>query len=478
MFVVPSTRERPAEARGLEEALLPAPPFPEPLKAALGAGALLLTLWRNPIEAWTQRHFDEPIVFERTMLGEFVVVSDPDAIRHVLVDNARNYGKGALQRRVLGKAMRNGLLLADGEAWRRQRKALAPAFAHRTVTELTPAMQAAVDDLMERWRGLKDGSVIEVSAEMARLALDVLTRTIFAQGLGGDREEVRRAMRVYFDSVGRIDAFDLLGLPDFVPRVGRWRSLPAERYFHAAVDRLLEARRRQLAADAANAPRDLLTLLLAARDEATGRGLSEAEIRDNLVTFVAAGHETTSNALAWSLYLLTLSPEWRDRVQQEADGGAPGLPQTRAVVEEALRLYPPLVAISREALADDELAGRRIGRGAMVVVAPYILHRRRALWQRPEAFDPRRFLPEARAAVPRFAYLPFGAGPRVCIGAAFALQEATLALSAIVSKFELQVAPGHVVWPQQRVTLAPRGGLQMVVRRRRAAEAREPAATR
>lgn len=467
MSVVPLISERAREAGAPGEALLPIPPFPEPLGTALGVGGLLLTLWRNPLEAWTRRHFDEPVVFEKTALGEFVVVSDPAAIRRVLVDNADNYGKGALQRRVLGKAMRNGLLLAEGEIWRDQRKALAPAFARRAVSDFAPAMQAAVDDLTERWRALPGGSVIDVGAEMARLALDVLTRTIFAEGLGEDREEVRRNMRLYFDSVGRIDAFDLLGLPDFVPRLGRWRVRPAENAFRAAVNRLLGERRRALASDPARAPQDLLTLLLGARDGATGRGLSEAEIRDNLVTFVAAGHETTANALTWSLYLLTLSPEWRDRLRQETEGEATELAQTRAVVEEALRLYPPLVAISREALAADELAGRRIGQGAMVVIAPYVLHRRRALWERPEAFDPRRFLPETRPAIPRFAYLPFGAGPRICIGAAFAQQEATLALSAITREFDLTVAPGHLVWPQQRVTLAPRGGLPMVVRRRR-----------
>jgi cytochrome P450 len=459
------TREPGGESEAVEEAALPVPPFPEPLETALGVSRLLLTLWRNPLEAWTRRHFDEPVVFDKTPFGEFVVVSDPTAIRRVLVDNAHNYGKGALQRRVLGKPMRNGLLLAEGGMWRDQRKALAPAFSLRAVTDFAPAMQAAVDELVVRWRTRPDGSVIEVGAEMARLALDVLTRTIFADGLGEDREEVRRNMRVYFDSVGRIDAFDLLGLPDFVPRVGRWRVRSAENTFHAAVDRLLSERRGQLVGDPGHAPHDLLTLLLAAR-VATGRALSEAEIRDNIVTFVAAGHETTANALTWSLYLLTLSQEWRDRLRQEADSGDPELVQTRAVIEEALRLYPPLVAISREALAADELAGRRIGRGAMVVVAPYVLHRRPSLWEKPEAFDPGRFLPERKAEIPRFAYLPFGAGPRVCIGAAFALQEATLALSAITKAFDLTVAPGHVVWPQQRVTLAPRGGLPVAVRRR------------
>ena len=465
MSGVPPT-ERALETEAGEETPLPVPPCPQPLETPLGVGRLLRTLWRNPLEVWTRRHFDEPVVFEKTLFGDFVVINDPADIRHVLIDNAHNYGKGGLQRRVLGKAMQNGLLLAEGERWRDQRKTLAPAFSHRAVIDFAPAMQAAIDDLVKRWRAAPDGSVIDVAAEMARLALDVLTRTIFAEGLGDDREEVRRNMRVYFDSVGRIDALDLLGLPEFLPRLGRRRVRRAEKVFHAAVGRLLGERRRELASDPAGAPHDLLTLLLAARDEATGRGLSEAEVRDNLVTFVAAGHETTANALSWSLYLLTLSPQWRERLRAEAEGGAAGLPQTRAVVEEALRLYPPLVAISREALASDELAGRRIAKGAMVVVAPYILHRRPALWERPEAFDPRRFLPEAKAAIPRFAYLPFGAGPRICIGAAFAQQEAMLALSAITTAFDLTVAPGHLVWPQQRLTLAPRGGLPMVVRRR------------
>jgi cytochrome P450 len=217
--------------------------------------------------------------------------------------------------------------------------------------------------------------------------------------------------------------------------------------------------------------RDILTLLLEAHDSETGRGLSEAEVKSNIITFIAAGHETTANALAWSLFLLSQSAEWSERVATEArrelgaggvrDGVADRLVETRAVIEEAIRLYPPLAAISREAIAADELAGEAIAAGTTIVIAPYVLHRQERLWEDPDLFDPTRFLPPAREAIDRYAYLPFGAGPRICIGATFALQEATLVLATVMRRFHLQVAPGHAVWPLQRVTLRPRGGLPM-----------------
>ncbi|MDE3177467.1 MAG: cytochrome P450, partial [Pseudomonadota bacterium] len=332
-------RPRPAAAP-----IAPTPPFPPPRPHKLGLLRLLLTLWRNPLDAWARPYFEQMIVVDRSILGEMAVINAPEAIRRVLADNSENYRKDRLQRRVLGKAMRDGLLLAEDRRWREQRRAAAPAFALRGVTEFAPAMRSAIDDLIARWRGLGDGAVVDVAAEAARLTLDVLTRTIFADGLGDDREQVRRHMRTYFDSVGRIDALDLLGLPAFLPRSGRGRVRRAQVFFDAAVQRLLATRNDLLAADPASAPHDLLTLLLASRQN--GCGLTDDEIRANLVTFIAAGHETTANALTWSLFLLTLAPEWREGVAAEADGGEPAaLVATRAVVDEALRLYPPLVAL-------------------------------------------------------------------------------------------------------------------------------------
>jgi cytochrome P450 len=361
--------------------------------------------------------------------------------------------------------------MAEQEQWRFQRRTLAPLFARKAVMGFAPIMLRAADEMATRWEAADEDAPIDVAAEATRLTLEVLRQTIFSDGLGRDTEDFQDAMRCYFDTIGQIDPFDLINLPDMIPRFTRWKVRPALRFFEAAVDDIIARRRHRLAAEPNNVQRDILTLLLEAQDTETGRGLSEAEVKSNIITFIAAGHETTANALAWSLYLLSQSPEWSERVAAEArrelatgrprDGAADRLIETRAVVEEAIRLYPPLAAISREAIAADELAGETIAAGTTVVIAPYVLHRHRRLWDDPDVFDPTRFLPGARETIDRYGYLPFGAGPRICIGATFALQEATLVLAAVMRRFQLQLAPGFAVWPLQRVTLRPRGGLPM-----------------
>jgi cytochrome P450 len=450
------------------------PPAPVPRAQAHGAIGLLKALWENPIEAWTRAHFETPVVSAELIMGRAVVVSDPGAIRRVLVENAANYRKDSLQQRILASGLGKGLLAVEGEQWRLQRRTLAPMFSRKTVMSFAPAMAQAGDALLQRWRGFGDGSVVDVAAEMTALTIDVLERTIFSDGLGRRPDEVRRAMTSYFDTIGRIDPFDVLGLPDFVPRLTRLRGRPTMRFFDAAVDAIIATRRRNLHANPGGVPRDILTLLLEAQDPETGRGVSEAELRANILTFIAAGQETTANALTWSLFLLSQSHEWRERVAAEArhemagplEGLAERLVETRAVIDEALRLYPPIVAISRAAIGPDELAGARIARGTIVVVAPYVLHRHRLLWERPDLFDPNRFLGAAAAKIDRFAYLPFGVGARICIGSAFALQEATLVLARIIKHFTLELKPGHSVWPLHRVTLKPKGGLPMLLRNR------------
>jgi cytochrome P450 len=451
------------------------PPAPIPHGKPLGILALIRALRRNPLETWTAEHFEKPIVVSGLALAPVVVVSEPGAIRRVLLDNSGNYQKDALTLRILSAGLTNGLLTAEGEQWRVQRRTLAPMFSRRTVINFAPAMADAASALIARWRRRPDGATVDVAAEATRVTLDVLARTIFSDGLGSDPEEFRGAMASYFDTIGKIDPFDVLNLPDFVPRLTRLRARATLRFFDNAVDTIVATRRRNLAADPAGVPRDILTLLLEAQDPETGRGMSEIEVRANIITFIAAGHETTSNTLAWSIFLLSQAPQWRERVVAEArrelggpiEGLAERLVQTRAVIEEAMRLYPPIVAMSRAASGPDELAGHPIARGTMVVVAPYVLHRHRGLWEAPDVFDPGRFLGAARDRIDRYAYLPFGAGPRICIGNMFALQEATLVLAMIMSNFHLELPPGHEVWPLQRVTLRPADGLPMIVSRRK-----------
>jgi cytochrome P450 len=335
------------------------------------------------------------------------------------------------------------------------------------------AMVDAAAALVERLT-LRDGEVEDVALEVTRLTLEVLERTMFSDGLGRRTEEIRVAMKHYFEALGRLDPFDVLGLPNVVPRLSRRKLRPTLRLFESAIDAIVSSRRRRIAEDPGGVPRDILTLLLEARDPETGAGLSEVEVRANILTLIFAGHETTANSITWTLFLLSQSPEWCSRVQAEADRELDGdidglserLVETRAVIDEANRLYPPIAAISRAALAPDELAGEPIRRGTMVVIAPYVLHRHRALWADPDAFDPNRFLDGARERIDRFAYLPFGVGPRVCIGAALAIQEASIVVATVMRNFTLQLAPGHAVWPMHRVTVRPDGGLPMIVRRR------------
>jgi cytochrome P450 len=453
------------------------PPAPTPNGRTLGLFQVLATLRRNPLECFSEEHFNEPIATVRLPIGQVLLVHEPTAIRHVLLDNATNYRKDPLQRRVLSAGQGEGLLSAEGEQWQAQRRTLAPLFARRTVIGFAPAMQAAAQGVVERWRQFASGSVIDVAAEMALVTLNVLALTIFSDGIIDDLDEFRRATSAYFGVIGRIGALDLFGVPEYVPRPGRARLHETLAYFDNLIDGLISRRREMMARSRDHAPADLLTLLLRALDPSTQRPMNIAEVKSNILTFLSAGHETTANSLTWSLFLLSQSPEWRARVEAEVDaemaGPAEGLAErlvvTRAVIDEAVRLYPPIAAMSRIADGPDQLGSYQVKRRTLIVMAPYVLHRHRKLWDRPDVFDPRRFLGEEKQRVDRFAYMPFGAGVRTCIGSTFALQEATLVLAALVKNFKMQLSPDARVWPMLRVTLRPENGLPMLI------EPRQPA---
>ncbi len=449
------------------------PPYPPRRETPRSALSTILTLRRNPLEIWGKADFERPFSLGRSILGLRGAAHDPAAVRHVFLDNAANYRKDDLQLRILNPGLGNGLLTAEGDAWRAQRRALAPLFSPREVLGFAAPMQKVAAATVERLTRRRDGAVIDVGDLMSRLTLEVLEQTLFSQGLGKEPTAFQGAVTRYFDSFGRLDPLDLLGAPDFLPRIGRWRGRGALKFFDEAVDAII-ANRKALIDRGGEGPRDLLTLLLAARDPETGKGLPESDIRANIVTFIGAGHETTANALTWTLYLLSQAPEWRERASSEVDeafdpsrpAALETCPVLRAVIEESLRLYPPAAILSRQAIADDEILGVRVPAGAVIVVSPYVLHRRKGLWEDPDAFDPSRFLGERRERIDRFAYIPFGAGPRVCIGMAFALQEAMIVLANMLRAFRFDLVEGAEVSPRQRVTLRPRESLRMHVWRR------------
>ena len=396
----------------------------------------------------------------------------PAGVKHVLVDNVANYVKDALQLRVLRPGLGDGLLTAEGEAWKRTRRTLAPLFSPRAVEGFVAAMDGKAQAMVARLAMLADGSRVDAGAEMARVTFEILTVTLFSDAISTSQEKFAAAFTAFFESQGRLEPLDILNAPSWIPRFNSFTTRPAVEFFNAQVKEMI-ARRRALVAQG-KAPRDLMTLLLEAADPETGQGLSEAEVGANIVTFMGAGHETTANTLSWAIFLLSKHPAVREAAEAEADGAdafaldewPERLPLLRAVIEEAMRLYPPAATLTRAAVEEDEVLGRKVPKGSMVVISPYVLHRHQLLWDEPDLFRPERFMPGAREKIDRYAYIPFGAGPRICIGLRFAMFEAVIVLARLLQRLRLAMAPGEGVFPVQRVTLRPSPRLEMLLTRR------------
>ena len=425
----------------------------------------------GPIEFIRRLREDElsilvPEVFSRNLLHQRLLfldsffINQPDYIEHVLLANHRNYRKSHFQRNILGPLLGEGLLLSEGAFWQRQRRFAAPAFHHRRIADFVAAMTSCAATALERWRGRTEA--FDVTREMMALTLDIIARTMFSADISGEVAAMRRLMDVVI--ARKPSLLDLLGLPAWVPRGEAQVHRRAVAEFDALVARLLAERRRD-----ATDRGDLLAMLLAACDPETGEGMTRQAAAQRILTIFLAGHETTANALSWTWYLLARRPEAEVRLHAEIDqvlgGRVPSfadlaeLTSTRMVFEEAMRLYPPAYAIARAAIGEDRIGGVRIPPGATISIWPYVTHRNPKLWPEPERFDPERFSPEAVARRHRFAYLPFGGGPRVCIGNSFAIAEAQVIIAAIAQRFRLRLAPGHPVRPIGLVTLRAKDGI-------------------
>jgi cytochrome P450 len=303
---------------------------------------------------------------------------------------------------------------------------------------------------------------------MMRLTYDIISRTLFSNDVTMQYGKMSEALEVYLETQGKVSVLRTLGLPNWFPTPGNLRARGPLKFFRKELLGLIARRRAQLAADPASARHDFLDLLLTTRDPEGGALFGEAEVFDNVLTFIFAGHETTSNALAWALYLLSLHPASEARAAGEAAAtdDLASLSYTRMVLEETMRLYPPAPIISRDSIGSDTLGGFAIRPKTSIMISPWVLHRHRKLWTDPDYFDPERFAPGRKEKIHRFAYLPFGVGPRVCIGMGFAMQEATIILSSILRRFRLELVIDHPVEPQARITLRPRYGVKMRVFKR------------
>jgi cytochrome P450 len=388
------------------------------------------------------------------------MLMDPDAIRRVLLEELENYPKSDVTKNLLRPAIGESLFIAEGAHWRWQRRAAAPVFSHRNVSALAPVMSAAAETSLARIEAA-DKRASDIYAEMVRATFDITASVTLSGSALFSSDEVHRAIDAYIAAAGKLSLFDILGLPMWVPRPSRVMAGASLKQMKTIADDAVNSRR---SAGAGDVP-DLLDLLLEGEDPETGRSMSTAELRDNLLTFIVAGHETTALTLAWAFYLCAFDQDVQDKARAEAQSALqgrtataadlPNLPYCRMIIDEALRLYPPAALVSRTAQAPDTLAGREVKKGDTVMIPIYALHRNALLWDDPDAFRPERFAEKPQ----RYAYLPFGDGPRICIGASFALQEAVIILATLLAKRRFSPVQGKTPDPVMILTLRPEGGV-------------------
>jgi cytochrome P450 len=464
----------------------PGAPGPGGGGAALGIAAMA----RDPLGGYLRlaARYGDTITLAISPRQRVFIFSRPEQAEHVLAANQDNYVK-AFTYRPLRALIGNGLLTSEGEHWRSRRRLVQPMFSRRQVISAGPHMGAATERMLSAWDRLDDGAVVNVAAQLSALTLDIVGRALFGADLTGEAAQMNRAM-----AVGQKASV----LATFVPL--QWgprstRALKAATRWAARsegidgpVQRMIADRRAEARGQAGSdrrpdRQRDLLDVLLTGTGP-DGSPLTDTEIGDEVATFMLAGHETTASTLCWTLALLSAYPAARERLEQELDaslgtagpqpGDAERLPWTRAVVAEAMRLYPPAWTVERDAIADDEVAGIQVPAGSLVAVPPYLVHRHPEFWPDPAGFDPRRFLPvagTAAAASPaserhRYSYIPFGGGRRACVGSAFAELETVLVLASVARRYRLELTAAGLPVPIANVTLRPGRRLPMRLLRR------------
>lgn len=418
---------------------------------------------RDPLRLLTEarRRYGD---FVRFRLGPYRVylLSHPDYIAHVLQKNPRNYLKDGYEHiEIVG----NGLLASEGDFWRRQRRVVQPAFHRERLAEMAETMTDATEKMLERWDARSTSEPLDIDSEMSRLTLGIVGRTLFSAEVGDEAGGVGAALATVlnlgFQRTGRF-----VRVPPGIPTPKNRRYRNAVQHLNGVVDALISGRRVNGGGEG-----DLLDMLLEARDADTGERMGERQLRDEVMTILTAGYETTARALTWTWYLIDANPHVRERLEWELDGlngrtpafgDLDQLTYTKMIIQESMRLFPPVWGLSRLVAQEDEVGDYRVPKGSRVVISQYVTHRHPDFWEEPETFDPERFTPERSAGRPRYAYFPFSGGPRQCIGNNFATMEAVLILATIAQRYRLTLAPGHPVEPEPSFTLRSRHGMRMI----------------
>ena len=430
----------------------------------LGVFGSLIAARRNVLEIIPQMAVEQPIITGKTASVRWHMVMDPKANRRILLENLDIYPKSDVTKSLLEPAIGDSLFIAEGAHWRWQRRAAAPVFTMRNIKNLAPIMSDAAEATCQRLENVQRADLFQ---EMVKTTFDVISSVTFSGDDAMDSAEMHDAIEAYIDSAAKVSILDVLGVPTWVPRPNRIFNPNRLGVMKIAADGSIERRKKS----GAKSPPDLLDLLLDGEDPKTKKRMNTAELRDNLLTFIVAGHETTALTLAWSLYLLAFDPASQERIAEETArvlGDAPATAEnvdqlefTEQVVKEALRLYPPAAFISRTAQAEDELCGREIRPKDTVMMPIYALHRNKLLWDEPDNFVPDRFAKGTE--VDRYQFLPFGDGPRICIGMQFAMIEAKIILASLINRYRFDLIPGKTPKPEMILTLRPTGGVHLKV---------------
>lgn len=445
------------------------PPSVTPAPGVLPLHRFVLNFVRNPLSSLPRQVYEEPLVKLETRRSVIVWVTSPPLTEEVLLTRHEEFPKSPMERRIFAETLGEGILTSGGQHWRWQRRVMAPLFRHGEILRYVPTMARAAEEQLARWRADPPGSVQHVDRAMTEATFSVIARTMLASGEPEDANVIRAAGGDFLARISWSIAYALLRLPTWVPHPGKRQMRDAAQRLRAAVREIVERRRSSTTA----ADDDLLGRLLAARDPETGEPMRDDHLVDNLLTLLEAGHETTAKALTWCLYLLARAPEWQQRVREEVAAVAGTEPiggehidrlvTTQRVLKEAMRLYPPAPVLSRLAPRPTTLGDHELKAGTNVVMPVFAIHRHRRLWEDPDRFDPDRFLPEREARYGRTQFMPFGAGPRICIGMSFAMAEATAILATLVRGARFDWDGRHLPEPLSRVTLRPKGGMPLLV---------------
>ena len=446
------------------------PPYPKRHKKDLNPLQALYYARKDLLSIWGEEDFSLEFMSEKILKQHVFIANSPDTIRHVFVSNHKNYERKSMQmKRALEPLLGDGLFISEGETWKTRRSLQEHLFDNSHIRLYTKSMIETIDEMADRWAAQESGSELLALREMGKLTAEIISRSLFGAELGAaNAESIVKAFADYQSTVKQMALSNFLGLPDWLPNVNAkiGKARKSALHIHRAVDDIIEKASTHSNQDT------LAAYLIAANNELTGNEakLSKNQIRNEIITLFMAGHETTANSLAWAWYLISQAPDVEKKLHAELDevlgGSLPTfddinkLKYTRAIFDETLRLYPPVPILSRQSLGEDEIRGRRIPPNSIMLIVPWLIQRHKKFWDKPDHFIPERFMPGAKRPE-KFTYLPFSAGPRVCIGRSFGITESVLSLAILAQRFKLELDSGSEVSHECRLTLRPKGNLPM-----------------